>query len=300
MTREQELYDYWPIVRRPPLRWPNGARLAFWIGLNVEHFELERPSTSIFAGTATLKPDPLNYGWRDYGPRVGIWRMIELLDRCGLRASVLLNADACRRYPEIVAAGVERDWAWCAHGKNNSIFHANLRREEELAALAEMVDEIERATGRRPRGWLGPALTETYETPGLLASLGFDYLLDWCNDDQPYPLNVPGRRMISVPYSIELNDITQFVTNGITAPEFRQMIVDQFDVLHAEGAASGRVMALGLHPWIVNQPFRHRYLTEALEYVTSREGVWLATSDEIADWYLAHCYPSPENAGARR
>jgi allantoinase len=291
LTREQDLYDYWPIVRRPPLAWPEGARVAFWVGLNIEHFELERPSTSLFGGTAALKPDPLNYGWRDYGLRVGVWRMIELLDRLGMRASVLLNADVCTRYPEVIAAGVERDWIWCAHGRNNSIFHAGMGADDELAALTAMVDEIEGATGHRPRGWLGPALTETYETPALLGRLGFDYLLDWCNDDQPYPLRVPGRRMISVPYAIELNDITQFVSRSVSGPEFRQMVIDQFDLLYAEGAASGRVMALGLHPWIVNLPFRHRYLVEALEYVGSHDGVWLTTSDDVASWYLEHCYP---------
>src|SRR5438445_183690 len=119
---DNALYDYSPIAQRPKLTWPKGARVAFYVGVNIEHYEVDKPSTSIFAGTAMLKPDPLNYGWRDYGVRVGIWRMIEALDRYKLRASVLLNSDVCRHYPQIIEAGKARDWAWLAHGKNNSIF----------------------------------------------------------------------------------------------------------------------------------------------------------------------------------
>lgn len=280
---DNQLFDYSPITERPPLAWPGGARVAFYLGLNIEHYQVDRPSTSIFGGTAGLSPDPLNYGWRDYGPRVGIWRLIESLDRLGLRASVLLNSDVCSRYPQIIEAGRERGWAWLAHGRDNSTFEAGMSADEERAYLAEVVDTIEKATGSRPKGWLGPALTETFETPRLLAELGLSYVLDWCNDDQPYRLNVDG--MLSVPYSIEVNDVTLFVGKSLSGPDFRQIVIDQFDQLYADSLTSGRVMALCLHPFIVNQPFRHRYLVEALEYIVGRGDVWLATSDEIADHY---------------
>jgi peptidoglycan/xylan/chitin deacetylase (PgdA/CDA1 family) len=277
------LFDYSPIIERPPLRWPGGARIAFYVGLNLEHYQIDRPSTSIFGGTAALAPDPLNYGWRDYGPRVGIWRLIESLDRHGMRASALINSDVCARYPQIIEAGRARDWAWVTHGRDNSTFQAGMSREQEQAYLAEVVETIEKATGQRPKGWLGPALTETFETPGLLAELGLRYVLDWCNDDQPYRLNVPG--MLSVPYSIEVNDVTLFVSKSLSGPEFLQIVQDQFDQLYADSADSGRVMALSLHPFIVSQPFRHKYLDQALEYIASRPGVWLTTSDEIAEHY---------------
>src|SRR4051794_21443772 len=202
---DNELFRYSPIPERPPINWPGGARVAFYLGLNIEHYQVDRPSTSIFGGTAMLTPDPLNYGWRDYGPRVGIWRLIESLDRHGVRASVLLNSDVCSRYPQIIPAGQERGWAWLAHGRDNSTFQAGMSREEEAAYLTEIVTTIEAATGRRPQGWLGPALTETFETPSLLAELGLGYTLDWTNDDQPYELEVPG--VLSVPYSIEMNDV---------------------------------------------------------------------------------------------
>jgi allantoinase len=278
-----ELFDYSPIVERDPIEWPGGARVAFYVGLNVEHFYVDRPSTSVIEFTSGLVPDALNYGWRDYGPRVGIWRMMETFDRHGIRASVLLNSDVGERYPQIVEAGRARSWAWLAHGKTNSILQTGMPVEEERAFLTEVVDTIEKATGQRPRGWMGPALTETFETPKLLAELGLRYVLDWTNDDQPYRLNVPG--MLSVPYTVELNDLGLFTFKGFTGPEFVQIVKDQFDQLYADSAGSGRVMALALHPFVIGQPFRHKYLDQALEYIANHDGVWLTTSDEIAEHY---------------
>ncbi|MBW4577949.1 MAG: polysaccharide deacetylase family protein [Tildeniella nuda ZEHNDER 1965/U140] len=280
---DNTLYSYSPIVNRPKLIWSDGARIAFYVGLNIEHYEVDKPSFNIFDGTAHLKPDPLNYGWRDYGVRVGIWRMIETLDRYNIRATVLLNSDCCSRYPQIIDAGKERNWAWVAHGKNNSILHANMTVEQERSYLTAVVKTISDATGQSIKGWLGPGLTETFETPELLKELGLSYVLDWCADDQPFPLNIAG--MISVPYSIELNDGMLLVNKGLSGEDFYRTVVDQFDQLYKEGEQSGRVMALCLHPFIINQPFRHKYLEKALEYITGHEGVWLTTSDDIADYY---------------
>jgi allantoinase len=282
---DNELFDYSPITQRPPIRWPGGARVAFYIGLNVEHFLVDRPSTSLNEATASLIPDPLNYGWRDYGVRVGIWRTIQSLDRHGMRASVLLNSDAADRYPQIIQAGRARSWAWLAHGKTNSILQAGMSADQERAYLTEVVDTIHKATGQRPRGWLGPGLTETFQTPALLAELGLSYVLDWTNDDQPYRLNVPG--MLSVPYSVELNDLGLFGFKGVSGPDFVRVVTDQFEQLHADAEAddSGRVMALALHPFVTGQPFRHRYLDQALGWLAAQPGIWLTTSDEIAEHY---------------
>jgi len=280
---DNSLYAYSPIINRPKLTWPKNARVAFYVGLNVEHFEVDKPSTSIWAGTAHLKPDPLNHGWRDYGARVGFWRLAEAFDKIGLKASVLLNADVCERYPQIIEAGRQRNWAWLAHGKNNSILHTDMTPDAERAALTESIDTIEQATGRRPRGWMGPGLTETFETPRLLRELGLSYVLDWCADDQPFSLTVPG--MISVPYAIELNDIPLFVAKGFTGEEFYQAVIDQFDQLYAESTESGRVMALALHPFVIGQPYRLKYLVKALDYIAAHDDVWLTTSDDIASHY---------------
>lgn len=283
---DNQLFDYSPIVEREPIHWPGGARIAFYVGLNVEHYRVDRPSTSIFPDTRHLAPDPLNYGWRDYGPRVGIWRLIDSLDRHGLRASVMLNSDVAARYPQIIRAGRDRDWTWAAHGRNNSTLQADMTVDEERAYLRDVVDTIETATGTRPRGWLGPALTETFHTPELLAELGLDHVLDWANDDQPYRLNVPG--MLSVPYSIELNDITLFVGKSLSGPDFVHLVKDQLAQLYEESADSGRVMPLVLHPFVINQPFRHRYLDQALEHITTHPGIWLTTTDAIATHYAAN------------
>jgi allantoinase len=283
---DNELYGYSPIVSRPKLEWPTGARLAFYIGLNIEHFEVDKPATSVFAGTASFAPDPLNYGWRDYGVRVGIWRMIEALDRYGMRASVLLNADVCKFYPQIIEAGRKRNWAWLAHGKNNSIFQVGMKVEDERSYLKGVVDTIAAATGRTVKGWLGPALTETFVTPQLLKELGLTYILDWCADDQPFALNIPG--MMSVPYSLEVNDITMCVGKSLSGDDFCRMIIDQFDQLYKDSATSGRVMALCLHPFVSNQPHRQKYLERALDYIAGQPAVWLTTSDEIASHYAAN------------
>jgi len=280
---DNALFDYSPITERPPIHWPGGARVAFYVGLNIEHFHLDRPSTSLNEATAGLVPDALNFGWRDYGARVGIWRVIESLDRHGIRASALLNSEVPDRYPQIGEAGVGRDWAWLAHGRTNSTLYTGMTVDAERAELTEVVATIEKATGRRPRGWMGPALTETFHTPALLAELGMSYLLDWTNDDQPYRLNVPG--MLSVPYTVELNDLGIFTAQGRTGQEFLQMFIDHFDQLYADSAATGRVMALALHPFVIGQPSRTKYLDKALEYVSRHPGVWLTTSDEIAEHY---------------
>jgi len=282
---DNKLYGYSPIVDRPKIKWPNDARVAFYVGLNIEHFHVDKPSTSIWQGTAHLQPDPLNYGWRDYGVRVGVWRLIEIFDRYGIRPSALLNAEVTKHYPQIIEAGRQRGWAWLAHGQTNSELHTSIAPDEERRVLSAIIETITRATGQRPQGWMGPGLTETFATPTLLKELGLSYVLDWTADDQPFPLNVPG--MISVPYSVELNDVCLFVGASFTGEDFYQAVVDQFDQLYADSAASGRVMALALHPFVIGQAFRARYLDRALAYIAGHQDVWLTTADEIASAYLA-------------
>ena len=270
-----------------------------YIGLNVEHFHVGRPSTSLTPITAALPVDPMNFGWRDYGTRVGVWRMIELLDELDLQASVLLNSEVCEHYPQIVTAGLKRDWAWLGHGITNSKLWTGLERDEERSLLRQIVDTISEATGRPPRGWLGPALTETEHTPSLLAEVGFTYSLDWVADDQPFPLEVDGYRFISVPYSVEINDIPAFLDRGMTAAAFGQAIVDHLELLRAESRRRpGGVLGIALHPFLINQPSRHRYLAEALERVRGFDDVWFTTSDDLAAWYLDHYYDGAVNAAA--
>jgi peptidoglycan/xylan/chitin deacetylase (PgdA/CDA1 family) len=186
-------------------------------------------------------------------------------------------------YPQIVSAGLARGWTWLAHGLTNSILHTGLGPDEERRVLAKITEDITAATGRRPVGWMGPGLTETHHTPQLLSDLGFQYVLDWTNDDQPYLLTIPG--MLSVPYSVELNDLLLFA-KGLTGPDFVQIVTDQFEQLRADSTTGGRVMALALHPFVIGQPFRHKYLEQALSYPAAQPDAWLTTTDEIAAHYL--------------
>ena len=285
----QTPFAYWPLPERPPIAWPDGARVAVWVAVNTEHYPIDRPGVSIVPITAQFVPDPMNYGWRDYGARVGIWRLMDVLDELGIPVTAPLHEEVCRRYPQIVEAGNRRGWAWMAHGRDNAAAQPRLE-EDERGYLAAHVDALEQLTGHRPQGWLGPALTETFETPELLAELGLTYVCDWCNDDQPYPLETTAGPLISLPYSIEVNDIPLLLDKGLSGAEYRDLLIDQLEGLYEVSEASGTVMAIPLHPFLVGLPFRLRYLREALEHIAGHDGVWLATGDQIAAHYLEHHY----------
>ncbi|HXT94213.1 MAG TPA: polysaccharide deacetylase family protein [Trebonia sp.] len=279
-------FSYSPIVSRPALRLPEGKRIAVWFGVNVEHYEYGKPALSLAPFTAGLTPDPLNYGWREYGPRVGIWRLIDAFDQAGVRPTAIVNSEVCDRHPAIIAAGVERGWTWVAHGGNNSTWQAGFGLEEERAYIAGVADRIAQATGARPRGWLGPSLTASANTLDLLASLGFTYSLDWGADDEPFRFTVADGQLLSVPYSTELNDIPFYAIHGQSGAEFRQALVDAFDQLYAEGATRPRVLGVGLHPFLSGQPYRTRYVADAIAHMKQFPDVWFPSADEIADWYL--------------
>jgi peptidoglycan/xylan/chitin deacetylase (PgdA/CDA1 family) len=283
--QHHDRFDYSAIVDRKPLRWPNGARVAVWVIPNLEHFLYDRPSTSVTQVTVGFVPDVLNYSWRDYGLRVGVWRMMEVMERHGIKGTVALNSDVCRHYQRVIEAGNHLGWEWMGHGTNNSTIINEQSEDEERALLCEVVNSIHAGTGKAPRGWLGPALTESHRTLDLLFECGIEYVGDWVNDEQPYPMRVKGGSMISIPYSIEINDIPAFLDQKQNAESFGQMICDQFDVLYEDGAKTGRVMAICLHPFLIGQPFRSKHFDRALSHIASRKEVWLATGGEIVAWY---------------
>lgn len=283
-------FPYSPIVDRKPLRWPKGARVAVWVIPNIEHFLFDRPSTSLTQVTTSLVPDVLNYSWRDYGVRVGIWRMMEIMERHGVRATVALNSDVCDRYSRILEEGNRLRWEWMGHGTNNSTLINKQSEEEERALIAHVVSTIAKATGARPRGWLSPALSESHRTLDILAENKIEYVANWVNDEQPYPMRVKSGTMLSMPYSLEINDIPALLDHHQSGETFGRMICDQFDGLYEDGATSGRVMAISLHPFLIGHPHRSKYFAQALAHITSRQEVWLATGGEIADWYKAN-YP---------
>jgi peptidoglycan/xylan/chitin deacetylase (PgdA/CDA1 family) len=285
MLTQTKRYDFCPIIDRPVVRFPNNARVAVVVYVNMEHFPEDRPGPAIVPQTAHLKPDPLNYGWRDYGQRVGIWRLMEALDRYGLRASVCLNSDVCREYPRIIEEGSKRKWEWMGHGRNNSEIVNGLSLSDEASLIDETLAAIVGATGEKPKGWLSPFLTETYATPDLLAERGVEYLCDYSCDDLPFEMKVGKGSLLSMPYSVECNDLPSLLTFGSSSEDFGKNIRDQFDVLFEEGARIPRVLPIALHTFIVGQPFRMKHLAAAFAHIVGHNGVWLTTAGEINKWY---------------
>lgn len=281
-TGDNPFYSHSAIVGRPKLRLPRGKRVAVWVAINIEHYRYGVPAISLAPFTSELVPDPLNTGWRDYGPRVGIWRLLDVFERSGVPPTAVLNSEVCQHYPEIVAEGRKRGWCWVAHGANNSTWQSGMELEEERAYIRQVTNDIESATGVRPKGWLGPVLTATDHTYDLLIELGYRYTLDWGIDDEPIPLKLSSGSLYAVPYSAELNDLPFFVIHGASATEFADALVDQFEQLLEEGEDRPRVMGIGLHPFLSGQPFRARRLEQALKHIASCENAWLTTSDEIA------------------
>lgn len=268
------LYPYRAIVDAPKIEWPNGARVAVWVIPNVEHFHIE-------AGPGA--PDVRNYSRRDYGNRVGIWRIMDVLGKHGVRGSVMLNGEVGLHYPRIMKAMVDLDWELLGHGLTNSSMLTGLSREAERKVIFETKDIIE-AHGLKMKGWLGPGLTETFNTPDLLREAGVEYVADWVNDDLPYRMN---NGLYSIPYSIELNDMPLFNNPSISIVDFERRIRDSFDVLYEEGAKNARVMAIALHPFLIGAAHRIRYLDRALQYIAGHDKVWFATGAEIVSAYAA-------------
>ncbi|MFC1815757.1 polysaccharide deacetylase family protein [Thermodesulfobacteriota bacterium] len=282
---ENTRYDYSPIILREPIKWPNNARVAVWVIPNIEHHQIDVPSVSLTPSQARPVPDVRNYGWLGFGNRVGIWRIMDVLDKYSIKATVALNSSVCDHYPVIVAEGRKRGWEFMGHGITNSQNLANLSEVAERRLIKTTIQTIADAVGKRPEGWLSPGLTETFNTPDILAEEGIKYVCDWCNDDQPYPMKVRNGTLISIPYTVEANDRPAFVNLHLTPQEFCQNVMDQFDVLYEEGVSRGMVMAIALHSYLSGQAFRIKYLDKALGYIAGHEHVWFATGTEIVKWY---------------
>lgn len=281
-------YDYSAIVDRPAFDWPRGARLAVYIGLNLETFSFGDGLGAELAPGGP-HPDILNYAWRDYGNRVGVWRMGELLASLDLPVSLLLNSDIYRHCPEIVVPFRQRGDEIVAHGRTNAERQSTMDAPAEAAMIGEVTRAIAAHEGRAPGGWLSPWIAESHVTPDLLAEAGYRYTLNWCHDDQPTRLRTrDGQGLLAVPYPQEINDIPAIVARRLEAPAFADMIVDQFDEMRRQAEDAPLVMGIALHAYIMGQPHRLRHLRRALGHVAQRRAdVWLCTSGAIADHMLA-------------
>lgn len=287
---ERIAYSAWP--ERPPIVWPNGARIALWVAPNIEHYEYLPEVVRVRNPWPRVPhPDILGYGQRDYGNRVGVWRLMEVFDRFALPCTVSLSMAVLDMYPEIAEAMLARRWEFMSHGLYNTRYHWGMSEDEERAAIEECQVIHRRHTGRGLPGWFSPAASNTLNTPDLVAEAGIAYLCDLYHDDQPTPVKVRSGELYSLPYSMEINDSIAW-RRGMEGADFAQKICDEFDTLYAEG---GQVMNIAVHPFIMGQPHRIEHLARALEYILGHSGVWCATGSQIIDSYrqqMAHPLPT--------
>ncbi len=282
--------EYSAMPDRPPVHWPAGARLAVWVAPNVEHYEYQPALVRVRDPWPRMPhPDILGYGLRDYGNRAGFWRLLEVFDRLAVRCTVSLSMAVLDMYPPIAQAMLERGWEFMSHGLYNSRYHWNFSEDEERAAI-EVCQEIHRRhTGRGLPGWFSPAASNTRRTPDLVAEAGIGYLCDLYHDDQPTPVRVRSGQLVSLPYSMEINDSISW-RRGMEGEGFAEKMIDEFETLYAEG---GRVMNIAVHPFITGQPHRIDAFARALEHILSRPGVWCATGEEIVTAWRAQIGGAP-------
>jgi len=276
---------YSAISERPKLTLPDGARVAVWVIVNVEQWDATQPMPRTVlpppAG-GSPSPDVPNWAWHEYGNRVGFWRFVKLFDEFAIPVTLAINGAALAAYPAIVRAAVARKWEFMGHG----FTQRNMQKvEDERADIRKTREVILEATGMPPRGWLGPGLTETWETPDILAEEGYDYVADWVLDDQPVWLKTRGKPIINVPYTQEINDVAMIAVQHHKGSEYAERAIDQFEQIYDDAADSARVVALVAHPYLMGAPHRFKYLRRVFETVRGKSGVKFWTGAQIADWY---------------
>lgn len=272
-------YEYRPIVDRD-YELPDGYAVAVWVVINVEHFRLDEPY-----GGADAVPDTKSHGRREYGTRVGFWRLLDVLDDREIPATVALNSAVCDNQPEVVEAIVDRGWPILGHGTTNSRRLVDMDPTTERRTIERTRDRIAAVSGDAPSGWLSPGLLESARTLDLLADAGFSHVCDWCADDQPFALSTGD--LLSVPYSLDLNDKGLIGRQGLSGPQYRDALVDAGQTLRREGRgqSNGRVLPIPLHPHVTGQSFRAPYFAEALDALSTHDDIWFTTGDEIETHY---------------
>lgn len=276
---------YQAIVDRPDLRLPDGKRLAVWVILNAEEWRMERamPRTVLSPPMGQpLLPDVPNWSWHEYGMRAGFWRQHKALTERNIATTFAVNGNVCRSYSRVAGAALEAGWEFMGHGFVQGPMH---RLEDQRGAIGDTVAAITQFTGRPPRSWESPGLTETDATLDLLREAGIEYVADWVIDDLPQSIGTPFGDITTIPYTVETNDITVYALQQHRSDEFLTRGRDQFDRLYEEGAENARVMAISIHPYITGVPHRIKYLEALLDYVAGHEGVVFMTASQIGDWY---------------
>ncbi len=285
MTTPRERVPYSAIVDRPPLTLPDGARMAVWTIVNVEDWDIgaNMPRTVLSPPMgAPLLPDLPNWAWHEYGMRVGYWRLAEVMAEFGITPTLAINGRVFETFPRVAEAALEAGWEFMGHGYVQGPMH---KLDDQRDAIRRTVDAIRGFTGAPPKGWESPGLTETFETVDLLAAEGIEYVADWVLDDQPVEIRTASGAIVSVPYTVETNDITMMALQQHSSDEMLKRATDQFDRLYKESETITRIMAISLHPYITGVPHRIRYLEEIYRHILGRPDVLIWTGAEIADWY---------------
>lgn len=283
--KPRDRLSYSAIVDRPRLPLPNGGRIAVWTIVNVEEWSIDHPMPRTVLPPPRgepLLPDLANWGWHEYGMRVGFWRLLETVKATGYRATLATNGSVCKTYPRIIEAALEENWEIMGHGFLQGPMH---KLADQRQAIRDTIEAIHKATGKPPRGWESPGLTETFETPDLLAEEGIEYVADWVVDDQPVELKTTAGPLISIPYTVEVNDIPIMALQQHASDILLRRGIDHFDRLYEEGATHTRVMAISVHPFLTGAPHRIKYLAELYNYILSKPDVCMMTGEEILDWY---------------
>ena len=285
-------HEWSPIINRPPLRWPGDVPVALCVVIPLEHMELQAPPDSfqvarLSGGSSPREfPDYARMSHREYGHRVGIFRLLDVLDKYGIKATVAMDALTAENYPYLVNHCQERGCEIIGHGISVSrMITSNMSEDEEREYIATSLEAVTRATGAAPRGWFSPEYGESERTPQLLAAAGLSYVCDWANDEQPYPMTTGDHQFYALPLLYELDDVVAIAQKLLPVFDYGQMLVESFDVLKEDGQSTGRLMGLNLHPWLVGQPFRIRSIDQALAHIMGQDSVWPATGSEIIDWF---------------
>lgn len=285
MTTPRERIDYSAIVDRPPLHLPDGLRLVVWPIVNLEVWQIERAMARQVLPAPTgqmVTPDIPNWAWHEYGMRVGFWRIKAALDRLGITPTLSVNAAVCEEYQPVATAARDGGWEFMGHSYVQMPTHA-LENEEEN--LVRSLETCEAFTGKRPVGWLGPGLTQSYETPDLLTKHGIKYCGDFVFDDEPTVMRTANGPLVTLPYTVELNDIPMMLVQHHEGAHFTQRVMDQFDRLYEEGAQRAKIISVAVHAYISGVPHRIRYFEEVFEKMAARSGVAFWTGEKILDWY---------------
>jgi allantoinase len=281
-----DLVPYSAIVDRPRLRLPGNARIVVWPVVNIEHWEIGRPMARQIIPPptgVTVVPDFPNWSWHEYGMRVGIWRIFDALKARGITPTLSINANVCNVYPRVAQAALDAGWEFLGHSYVQMPTH---QLEDERGNILKSLATIEKFTGKRPLGWMGPGLTQSYDTVDYLAEAGVKYIADWVFDDQPCDMQTAHGPLVTLPYTVEHNDIPMMAVQHHESGHFMQRSIESFDRLYEEGADIVRVMSIAVHPYLTGAPFRIGYFEKLLEYMQARPGVLFWTGEQIYRWYL--------------